>query len=106
MPVARIIGPITPSTISSSCRRPLRRLRAVGASDVLVGFMVVPMLSPCVVPSEIKEKAEQRRRHGEQLHGIAEVFFRPHGHYRPIGDRKSTRLKSSHYCADRMPSSA
>src|SRR3546814_2498378 len=38
--------------------------------------------------------------------GFDRVFIALHGRYGEDGDRKSTRLNSSHYCAHRMPSSA
>src|SRR3546814_7421587 len=37
---------------------------------------------------------------------VARVVAGPHAHRLDPGDRKSTRLNYSHYCAIRMPSSA
>src|SRR3546814_14793903 len=59
-----------------------------------------------------------RRQVRQHLLGVGVVHHRAHGHrqrerrrrgpstlVRPPGDRKSTRLTSSHSCATRMPSS-
>ena len=62
-------------------------------------------LGRVVIPKEIRRT--QRIRRGDPLEifttGDGEVIFKK---YSPMGDRKSTRLNSSHKVQSRMPSSA
>src|SRR3546814_9876269 len=61
-----------------------------------------PQPAPVGFGDHAAEAARRRGRHALSLH--QRRGFRPDGE--PAGDRKSTRLNSSHYSASRMPCSA
>src|SRR3546814_13712366 len=57
--------------------------------------------------TEQVDRADFRpKRLGDDLHDAVELGLRRGAQGHDIIDRKSTRLNSSHYCANRMPSSA
>src|SRR3546814_9720458 len=84
------------------------------AADVLafahVAVAVVDLVERVAVGDQLVELQGALAVHGEEVRDLGPRVGRPEDRALDLlvhhGDRKSTRLNSSHYCASRMPSSA
>src|SRR3546814_7409467 len=94
-----VVGTVAAGAMAAATASPAlaRDHSGIAAGDVIAGALVIGGIAAVAAAASNDNRYD---------YGYGRDYRDRYGYGRGVGDRKSTRLNSSHSCAYRMPSSA